>query len=267
MNVIKKLLLFAALSSAAFALETSESVWKGFAKTSFTVAGHNGYVVAPKTPLKGNPWVWRARFPNYHSEIDAQLLADGYHIAHVDTKNRLGSTGALNVWEAFYKEVTTTFGLNKKMALYGVSRGGLFIYRWAKNHPDTVNCIYGDSTVGDIKSWPKGAGAGDGADGVWKILLQEYGLDEEAAMAYQDNPIDNLEPIANAQIPILHLVCEQDIVVPPAENTYLIKKNLEALGHNQFRVIQHVGEAKKNGHHFPLLNGDEVVEFLKMNNR
>ena len=117
------------------------------------------------------------------------------------------------------------------MVLEGVSRGGLYVYRWAKNHPNTVACVYNDTPVCDFKSWPGGKGQGKGAQGEWKRLLKEYGFKDEAeAMAYEDNPIDNLQPIVDARIPIMHIVTEDDAIVPPRENTYVLKERLENSG-------------------------------------
>jgi len=46
----------------------------------------------------------------------------------------------------------------------------------------------------------------------------EYGLTESQAIAYRRNPIDLLEPIAQAGIPLLHIVSLNDEIVPPSEN-------------------------------------------------
>jgi pimeloyl-ACP methyl ester carboxylesterase len=156
------------------------------------VDGKGCFVIEPENAAEGKPWVWRARFPGYHSEIDQLLLAKGYHIAHIDTGGMLGSPAALKHWEVFYSFLTDTEGLNKKAALYGVSRGGLFVYRWAKNHPGTVACIYNDTPVCDLKSWPGGKGGGMGDAKTWANALAQYGFENEAvALAYGDNPIDN----------------------------------------------------------------------------
>ena len=172
-----------------------QSDWKGFKKTVFKLGEHEAFVVEPKEPATGIPWVWRARFPTYHTEIDEMLLSDGYHVAHVNAGSRLGSPNALKIWKQFYDLLTEKHGFNKKVVLEGVSRGGLYVYRWAKAYPETVACMYNDTPVCDFKSWPGGKGAGKGAQGQWKRVIEEYGFkNEEEAMAYRDNPIDNLQP-------------------------------------------------------------------------
>jgi len=257
------LLFYAGVSSYA-EFEGKKSKWKGYAKTEFKVGEHAAFVVEPKTIVEGKPWVWRARFPTYHTEIDEMLLADGYHIAYINTGSKLGSPKALAIWKEFYDLLTDKHGFNAKMALEGVSRGGLYVYRWAKNYPNTVACIYNDTPVCDFKSWPGGKGQGKGAQGEWKRLLQEYGFEnEEDALAYADNPIDNLQPIVDARIPIMHIVTEDDAIVPPKENTYVLKERLEKLGHPIFYVISIEKGDRANGHHFDVKNPEVGYHFIR----
>jgi len=50
------------------------------------------------------------------------------------------------------------------------------------------------------------------------------------ALAWKKNPVDELEPLAAAKIPLLHVVGDADDVVPVAENTALIEARYTALG-------------------------------------
>ncbi|MFT5291741.1 MAG: sialidase-1 [Planctomycetota bacterium] len=248
-----------------FGATTASQATQGqdYEKREFTVDGRPCFLIEPQSVAEGRPWVWRARFPGYHSEVDQLLLAEGYHIAHMDTGGMLGSPAALVHWEAFYSLLTKDYDLNPRVALYGVSRGGLFVYRWAKNHPETVACIYNDTPVCDFKSWPGGRGRGKGDAATWANVLTQYGLDEEGALAYGDNPVDQLEPIAQAQIPIMHIVTEDDLIVPPLENTYVLRENLRSLGHSVFHVISlDHGEAAE-GHHFALTHPQIGADFIR----
>ena len=76
-----------------------QSDWKGFQKTAFKVDGNDAFVVEPKEPAQGKPWVWRARFPTYHTEIDEMLLKDGYHIAYIHAGSGLGSPNEMKIWK------------------------------------------------------------------------------------------------------------------------------------------------------------------------
>ncbi len=240
------------------------ATWNGFDQFHFSVAERKCYVVVPKQAAPGKPWVWRARFPHYHAEMDITLAGKGYHIAYVDVAGLFGSPQAVRIGDEFYEYLTTRHGLAAKAALEGVSRGGLFVYNWAARNPDKVACIYADTPVCDFKSWPGGKGKGLGSPGAWATCLKAHGLTEDQALEYEKNPVDNVAPIASAKIPILHIVSENDRVVPPTENTYLLKERLEKLGGSIEIILVQEGTEKSNGHHFEHPEPQRVVDFIAL---
>ena len=239
-----------------------QSTWKGYAQFHFKVAGRSAYFVAPKVAAPGKPWVWRARFPGYHAEMDVALLGKGFHIAYVDVAGMFGSAEAVKIGDAFYSALTTRHGFAARPALEGVSRGGLFVYNWAVKNSDKVACIYCDTPVCDFKSWPGGQGSGLGSKRAWQQCLKAYGFTSKQAAAYRGNPVDQAARIAEAKIPILHIVSENDRVVPPKENTYLLKTRLAKLGCKLEVISVPKGTAKSNGHHFQHPAPQRVVAFI-----
>lgn len=239
------------------------STWKGFERINFKFEGKEAHLTRPEKPLPGNPWLWRARFPDYHAEIDSVLLTKGFHIAYVNTNNQFGSPKAVKVWNGFYDYLTTTYKLQDKVALHGHSRGGLFIYNWAKQNAEKVACIYGDAVVCDFKSWPGGFGASKGSKKEWEVLKTEYGFGSDAeAKAYTNNPIDNLDALAKAGVPILHTVSLKDGVVPPDENSLLLVQNYIHVGGTATVSPCSSGIQKSNGHHYDIDNPKMVVDFI-----
>lgn len=249
-------------SIAAAEWPGTESQWNGYAKYDFSVDERPAYVVVPKQAAEGNPWVWRARFPGFHAEADLLLLERGFHVAYINTNDMLGSPTAMKHWDNFY-DFLTEKGLAKRVALEGVSRGGLFVYGWASRHPDRVACIYADTPVCDFKSWPGGKGKGVGSSGTWQRLLKEYDFTEAEALAYPKNPIDILAPIAEAKIPILHIVSLNDVVVPPTENTFILAERYRKLG-GEIEIIEvQEGTEKSQGHHFTHPDPKRVADFIE----
>ena len=55
------------------------------------------------------------------------------------------SRRSLTEWDAWYAYLTGQYGLSKKPAFIGMSRGGIFEYRWGTANPDKVSCIYADN--------------------------------------------------------------------------------------------------------------------------
>lgn len=255
--VLLVLMLTAAVGTAA-EFSGKQSDWHGFTRFDFQHDGRNCIVVSPTEAAAGRPWVWRARFFGHEPQADIALLKLGYHIVYCDVANLFGSPQAVEHWNHFYDLLTTKHGFAQKTALEGMSRGGLIIYNWAAANPEKVACLYGDAPVCDFKSWPGGKGSGKGSAGDWQKCLQAYGLSEEQALKYNRNPIDQLEPLAKAGIPILHVVGAADDVVPVAENTAIIEQRYRAMN-GSIQVISKPGV----GHHpHALKDPQPIVDFI-----
>ncbi|MEX0288708.1 MAG: GDSL-type esterase/lipase family protein [Flavobacteriaceae bacterium] len=244
--------------------EQMESEWKGFDRLDFEYQGREARLVLPEHPLPHNPWIWRARFPDWHTEADSILVSKGYHLAYVNTNNLYGSPKAIKAWDDFYDYVTREYKLNKKTALMGVSRGGLFVYNWAKQNPQKVACIYAEAPVCDFKSWPAGFGKSQGSQEDWEQLKEVYGFEnDEKAKAYLNNPIDGLGPLAAQKVPILHMIGLKDKIVPPEENTYPLVQKYISFGGSATVVPSTGGEQQLQGHHFPVETPGLVADFIQ----
>lgn len=190
------------------------------------------WVAVPQKPRPGNPWIWGLEFPTAFDTRTGivPLVQNGFTYVHMDVGNTFGCPSAQAHLDAFYAHFVAQ-GLNRKGTLLGISRGGLYAYRFAARHPERVVCLYGDAPVCDFKSWPGGRGQGIGSASDWKDLLTCYGFKDTAeALAYKENPIDMLAPLAKAGIPLIHVVGDADDVVPVAENTAVVEQRYRALG-------------------------------------
>ena len=235
------------------------SLWNGYDRYDFQVDGRPVLVVAPKQAAEGRPWVWHGEFFGHKPAPDIALLGKGFHIVYMRVPNMLGCPQAVAHWNAFYRQLTEKYGLADKVALVGLSRGGLYCYNWAAANADRVACIYGDAPVCDFKSWPGGKGAGKGSPRDWALVLQRYGFRDEAeALAYDKNPEDNLQPLAKAGVPLLHVYGDADEVVPWDENTGLLAERYRQLG-GQITLIAKPGV----GHHpHGLDDPTPIVDFI-----
>jgi pimeloyl-ACP methyl ester carboxylesterase len=234
--------------------------WNGFRRFRFEVDGCEAWVVEPAQPAPGKPWTWCMEFPDAFTARTGvpDLLKLGFHHLHLVVGNTFGSPAAQRHFDAFHACVTNA-GLAPKGALIGISRGGLYAYRFAARNPERVTCIYGDAPVCDFKSWPGGKGKGPGSAGDWKKLLGDYGFADEAeALAFQGNPVDTLEPLAKAGVRLIHVVGDADEPVPVPENTALVEERYRKLG-GTIRVLHKAG----GGHHpHGLEDPAPVVRFI-----
>jgi pimeloyl-ACP methyl ester carboxylesterase/lysophospholipase L1-like esterase len=238
--------------------QTKFDQWHGFLRCDFVFDSRNCIVVAPNTPAEGKPWIWRARFFGHEPQTDIALLNRGFHLVYMDVVGMFGNLQSVSHWNAFYDHLVNKHGFAPKVALEGMSRGGLNIFNWAKANPTKVSCIYADAPVCDIRSWPGGSGDSEGSPKDWQQCMKAHSLTAETAKEFKGNPIDGLEPLAKAGVPLLHVCGATDEVVPMAENTDVLESRYRQLG-GSIRVIRKAGV----GHHpHSLADPSLIVNFV-----
>jgi pimeloyl-ACP methyl ester carboxylesterase len=223
------------------------------------MAGRDCVLVLPDAPDPQRRWAWRAEFFGQFANVDLELLRLGYVLAYMDVQDHYGCPAAVAYWDAFYAWATGTLGLAARVALIGLSRGGLMVYNWAIRNPEKTACIYADAPVMDFKSWPGGKGSGAGSAEDWEKCLRAYGLSEAEALVYPGNPLDNLASLARAGVPALHVCGMADDVVPVSENTAAAAERYRELGGEMTVLLK--GSA---GHHpHGLEIPTPIVEFIR----
>lgn len=248
-----------------FALE-KEDKWKGFDRKVIrhTSGGYQAFVVEPmgENVDSARRWIWRARFFGHQPQLDIALLERGYHLVYCDVGGLFGSPEAVARWDSFYHWVRQEYQLAPKVILEGMSRGGLIIYNWGIANPDKVSMIYADAPVIDIRSWPGGKGSGKGSPNDWKKCLTAYGIADDARGNAEIESkiwiINQLTPLTENRVPLLHVVGEDDVVVPVSENTNPLVTRYRDLG-GEIAVIRKQG----NGHHpHALRNPSLILAFI-----
>jgi pimeloyl-ACP methyl ester carboxylesterase len=252
-----------ALTAALHAAEPAPkiSAWNDYERLDFEVAGHAALLVKPKTAAAGQPWIWRTEFFGHEPQVDIAMLGAGWHVAYFKVSDMYGAPASVDLMEKFHTFATKAYGLNQRVVLEGFSRGGLYAVNFAATHPDKTAALYLDAPVLDIRSWPGGKGSGAGNKKCWDEALKSYGLTEETLPAFKGNPLDRLEPLAKARIPILSVCGDADKVVPYAENTALLEQRYKALG-GKVEVILKPGV---DHHPHSLKFPQPIIDFLLKN--
>ncbi|WP_232102736.1 alpha/beta hydrolase family protein [Gimesia aquarii] len=139
-----------------------------------------------------------------------QFLAKGIAIAGIDVGESFGSPQGRKIYTTFFDYLVKKRGFRKKPCLLARSRGGLMLYSWAVEHPQSVSGIAGIYPVCNIKSYP-GIARAAGAYGLtptqFKLELSKH------------NPIDRLKSLAKARVPLFHIHGDNDKVVPLEANS------------------------------------------------
>ncbi len=233
-----------------------KSVWEGYDRYDFIFQGRQAIVVTPRKAAKGNPWIWRPAFFAAFPSVDIALLKEGFHVVYYDLTHLYGSPRSVSLGTEFYNIMCQYYHLSPMVTLEGFSRGGLFAFNWAAVNPDKVACIYVDAPVCNVFSWPKRR-----STELWNDLLVEWGITEQEAFNFKGNPIDNLKPIANANIPVIAVCGDSDKVVPYVDNMKIVAERFRNLG----GLVEVILKPGCDHHPHSLENPEPVVDFIVRN--
>lgn len=232
--------IYSALTGSSFTGSLDpylRSSWNGYQQLQFNYNNSLATVVLPTTPAAGHPWIWRPGSFGNDGQLDQGLVAAGWAVANLSGITGYGEPASLDKADQFIAYVSGTFQLSTRLAIEAYSGGdGLVGMNWAARHPSQVSSMYLDSAVMDFKSWPAGqpiyanfTGTGSSTD--WPKVKTAYGFaSDAAAAAYTTNPVDNLQPLANAHIGLFCVYGTANTREPPQENAVLVQTRYQALG-------------------------------------
>lgn len=213
-------------------IKLKESRQWGAARMDFDVPGGRGFVILPPRPARPGqcPWVWYA--PTFiekpyalpkelHAWYMTRWLEAGIALGGVDVGEAWGSPAGRAGFTEFHRAAVPRFGLDAKACLLGQSRGGIFVYNWAVEHPDCVRCVGGIYPVCTV-----------GIRAAREAVQAAYGMTAEQllAQAAQHDPLERLAPLAKANVPLFHVHGDGDTVVPLEEHSGELIRRYRALG-------------------------------------
>ncbi len=222
----------------------------------FLVEGRTAFVILPTEKKEGLiPWVWYAPtlsgLPGTEEKwMFGRFAKAGIAIAGIDVGESYGSPAGRALYSAFYKELTGRRGFAPKAVMMGRSRGGLMTLCWAVENVDKVAGFAGVYPVCNIASYP-GIGQAAGAYGMTAEQMKEH--------LAEHNPIDRLEALAKARVPLFAIHGDVDKVVPLDANSGEMKKRYEALG-GKMQLIVPAGQ----GHNMwaGFFQSQELVDYV-----
>jgi pimeloyl-ACP methyl ester carboxylesterase len=177
-------------------------------------------VIVPNAAAPGLPWVYRAGFVFRDASVDHELLAKGFHIV----TGPVGVSFEVKDWNTVYQYIIG-HGFSNKVVVEGAGGAAGEAYAWAIENADKVSCIYAEN--------PR---------------MYNIGAKKQ--------PIDNLDPLAQAKVPLLHVCGSLDPWFK--DNTLEAEKRYKRLG-GQIEVF-----IKKGVGHYPLAPEDPalIAEFI-----
>jgi dipeptidyl aminopeptidase/acylaminoacyl peptidase len=195
----------------------------------------------PNKKLSSTPWVWYAPTfvggnPSHENAwLFKRWLDEGFAIAGVEVGESYGNPVGRDIYTSFHNHLVSELGFSSRAALHPQSRGGLMLYNWAAEHPESVACVSGIFPVCDLRSYP----------GLETAALA-YGMTTEQleAVLSDHNPVDRLAPLIADGVPILHIHGDSDEPVPIEANSgELVRRYRELGGDAQVIVVPGKGHA------------------------
>ena len=193
-----------------------------------TVEGHTAFLILPdlQAPDTKTPWIWYApTLPGLPEDREVwmfrRFLDAGIAIAGIDVGESFGNPDGRAIFSALYSELVQKRGLSRKACPLAESRGGLMLYNWAAEHPESIACIAGIYPVCNLSSYP----------GLEKAC-SAYNMTQEqlTASLAQHNPIDRLKALADERVPIFHIHGDIDTTVPLEENSGELARRYRQFG-------------------------------------
>ena len=223
----------------------------------FKFEDNDAFILMPKKHSELNiPWVFYAPtlrgLPNERDEgwMINHFLEAGIAVAGIDVGESYGNIEGRNLYSKFHNFLTQRKKFNPKACLLARSRGGLMLYNWAANNPKKVKCIAGIYPVCNLRSYP----GLERAAPAYKMSASEL-----ANSLSENNPINRLQNLAKADVPIFHIHGNVDTVVPLKSNSGIIAKRYQRFGGNMQLVVP-----KGQGHNMweGFFKCDELVNFI-----
>lgn len=224
--------------------------------STFLVEGRPAFVIVPEMKSdKATPWVWYApTLPGLPGTEERwmfeRFLKAGIAIAGIDVGESFGSPDGRKLFTALHTELTTKRGFSSKPVLLGRSRGGLMTLGWAVENPDKVGGFAGIYPVCNVTSYPGVARAA----GAYKLTP-----DELTAKLAEHNPVERLESLAKAKVPLFAIHGDIDKVVPLEANSGEVRKRYADFGGEMQLIVP-----KDQGHNMwpGFFQSQELVDFV-----
>lgn len=232
-------------------------------RKNFVFAKQNAFVMMPPKVDKSTPvpWVWYAPTLGKNLPGSAEKwMFDRFHkngiaIAGIDVGESYGSPDGRKTYEQFHAHLVKEFNFSTKPVLLARSRGGLMLYSWACDHPDSVGGIAGIYPVCNIASYPGVARAA----GAYKLTAKEL-----ESRLKEFNPIHRLQGLAKAKVPVFHIHGDSDKVVPLEANSSLVEKAYRQLqGPVEIEVVKGQGHNMWTG----WFTSEKLLKFVLNNAR
>ncbi len=240
-------------------MENKETVmeWNGHKCIEFYFEERHCLLVFPEKPCDGNKWLLKTEYFGAFPEFELHMIERGYHLAYIANKTRWMVPDDFDVKARFAKYLNERYGLNEKCVPVGMSCGGLHAVYFAAKYPEHIAAMYIDAPVMNLLSCPGAIGRTP------NIAFEEFETDTGISMSellnHRNHPIDRKEDLLKANIPIILVAGDSDVVVPYHENGKYLTEYYKENGGTIVEIIK----PGCNHHPHGLEDDTPIIEFVE----
>lgn len=233
----------------------AESTWNGFKRIDFEFEGMEVILVFPKEANENKNWLLKTEYFDAFPEYEIEMVKRGWHLAYLQNVTRWCLEEDLDRKKRFVDFMAKEYGLYKKCFPVGMSCGGMIAAKFAAKYPECVSAIYLDAPVMNLLSCPAGIGKAD--DDMLDEFIGATGITLSELINYRNNPVDKMDKLLGANVPVIMVYGDSDDVVPYCENGEILEKFYRENG----GIIECYGKEGCGHHPHSLADFTPIVEF------
>ncbi len=193
----------------------------GFETREFMFDGKPAIVVLADRDRRTDKWLLKTEYFGAFPELELQMLAEGYNLAHVNNTTRWCLPEDTERQAAFCRHLHDHLGFRETCVPVGMSCGGMQAIFLAATHPEVVAALYLDAPVINFLSCP--GGMGHGVPHCPDEFFEARGMDLVSLLSFRNHPLDRFDDLPR-DLPILLACGDSDDIVPFEENGALLAR-------------------------------------------
>lgn len=198
-------------------------LWNGFQIERFSFEGSEALLVLPAGGPAHGRLVLKAEHWDAFTDTEVALLRKGFHLCFIRNADCWGTDEVIDKQARFVDFLITKYRLQRKVAIVGMSSGGMIGIRFAVKYPQTVSSLYLDAPLLDGRTIGHRQSQED--------LLKTLGLEQVSQLDHwQGMPLFLIPELISFAIPTIVVAGDSDTVVPWEQNGALLESAYRRAG-------------------------------------
>ena len=202
-------------------MEYQKKEYYGYECWEFLFENRNAIVVFPKTANKGKKWLLKTEYFYAFPSFELEMLNQGYHLAYLENITRWHAEDDSDSKERFATFLQQNLELNERCVPVGMSCGGMHAVYFAAKYPKRVAALYLDAPVLNLLSCPCAVGMSEDKT-MYEEFVEHTGKTVSDMINYRNQPIDQVDKLIEAEIPVCLICGDSDNTVPYLENGFVL---------------------------------------------